>query len=286
MTSAAEKVNSTHAGWLEGKVALVVGGGSGIGRGVVDRFRAEGARVGVVDYTKDAIDALEQRKDPGLLPLLADARSLQQCTEAVDQVIDAYDAIDTLIVCAGITDHFTSLEDLPAESFDSAFNEVFNINVKGALAATKAALPALRKAEGTIVYTVSNAGFLPGGGGPLYTGSKFAVRGLVTQLSYELAPTIRVNAVAPGGTVTALRGPEALGLGERHLHDVPNISEMIKAVNPLHVAPAPSDHAWAYLFLATKPAVAAITGCIIRSDGGLDSRGLVPLDDGIDSSQM
>ncbi len=286
MTHTNKDKGQTNGGWLSGKVAMVVGGGSGIGRGVVDRFRSEGAQVAVLDNAKETIAALEARKDPGLLPLHADARSLQQCTEAVDNVIDTYGALDTLVVCAGITDHFTSLQDLPAENFDRAFSEIFDINVKAALAVTKSALPALRKAEGTIVYTVSNAGFLPGGGGPLYTGSKFAVRGLVTQLAYELAPAIHVNAVAPGGTVTALRGPEALGLGKRRLEDVPNIAEMIRAVNPLHVAPEPSDHAWAYLFLATKSAVTAITGCIIRSDGGLDSRGLIPLDDAIGSSQM
>jgi NAD(P)-dependent dehydrogenase (short-subunit alcohol dehydrogenase family) len=286
MTQAVEQTTSAHTGWLEGKVALVVGGGSGIGRGVVDRFLAEGARVAVLDYSKEAIDALQKRKNPALLPILADARSLRQTTRAVKEVVDTYTAIDTLIVCAGITDHFTSLEDLPVDTFDDAFSEIFDINVKTALTATKAALPALRKSEGTIVYTISNAGFLPGGGGPLYTASKFAVRGLVTQLSYELAPAIRVNAVAPGGTVTALRGAEALGLGDRRLAEVPNISEMIRAVNPLRVVPEPADHAWAYLFLASKSRIAAVTGCVIRSDGGLDSRGLIPLDDGIGSRDM
>ncbi|ODQ84839.1 3-(cis-5,6-dihydroxycyclohexa-1,3-dien-1-yl)propanoate dehydrogenase [Mycolicibacterium holsaticum] len=286
MTQAAEQASSVGSGWLDGKVALVVGGGSGIGRGVADRFVAEGARVAVLDYSKDAIEALNDRKEPSLMPILADARSLNQSTRAVARVIDAYGSIDTLVVCAGITDHFTSLEDLPVDSFDDAFKEIFDINVKASLTVTKAALPALRKSEGTIVYTISNAGFLPGGGGPLYTASKFAVRGLVTQLSYELAPAIRVNAVAPGGTVTALRGAEALGLGERRLAEVPNIAEMIRAVNPLRVVPQPSDHAWAYLFLASKSRIAAITGCVVRSDGGLDSRGLIPLDDGIGSRDM
>jgi 2,3-dihydroxy-2,3-dihydrophenylpropionate dehydrogenase len=287
MTNAVTQNQATSSsGWLDGKVALVVGGGSGIGRGVVDRFLAEGARVAVLDYAKDAVDELADRRDKDLLALLADARSLRQCTSAVNRIIESYNRIDTLVVCAGITDHFTSLEDLPADKFDDAFEEIFNINVKTALNATKAALPALRDAQGTIVYTISNAGFLPGGGGPLYTASKFAVRGLVTQLSYELAPAIRVNAVAPGGTVTALRGANALGLGERRLQDVPDISDMIRAVNPLQVVPEPSDHAWAYLFLASKSRIAAITGCVIRSDGGLDSRGLIPLDAGIGARDM
>ncbi|MGI5219411.1 3-(cis-5,6-dihydroxycyclohexa-1,3-dien-1-yl)propanoate dehydrogenase [Nocardia sp. CA-290969] len=273
-------------GSLAGKSALIVGGGTGIGLGVVDRFLSEGALVTVLDYSKDAIEALSERRDPALRAVLGDARDMAANISAVDQAIAAFSGIDTLVVCAGITDHFTSLADLPVESFDSAFREIFDINVKIALLATKAALPALRESEGTIVYTISNAGYLPGGGGPLYTASKFAVRGLVSQLSYELAPAIRVNAVAPGGTVTPLRGAEALGLDQQRLRDVPDIAEMIRAVNPLHVVPEPSDHAWAYLFLATKSRIAAVTGCVIRSDGGLDSRGLIPLDGAIGAGDM
>ncbi len=272
-----------QTGWLEGKVALIVGGGSGVGLGVVDTFAEEGAKTAVLDRS---IDALGQDERQATLAVAGDVRSQADCRRAVTEVIESFGRLDALVVCAGITDHFTALADLSDDAIDAAFAEVFDINVKGAMLVTKAALPELTKSEGNIVYTLSNAAFRPGGGGPLYTASKFAVRGLVAQLSYELAPRIRVNGVAPGGTVTALRGPDALGMQGQRLMDVPDIGDMIRAVNPLQVVPEPRDHAWAYVYLASKERTKAVTGCVIRTDGGLDSRGLVPLTDAVGADDM
>ena len=86
---------------------------------------------------------------------------------------------------------------------------MFAVNVKSHLHAVKAALPALRASgSGSVILTESTSAYYPGRGGVLYVSSKFAVRGLVTALAYELAPDIRVNGVAPGGTLnTDLRGP-------------------------------------------------------------------------------
>ena len=80
---------------------------------------------------------------------------------------------------------------------------MFGVNVKGYLLGAKAAYRELAKTRGSIIFTVSNAGFYPCGGGPLYTASKHAVVGLIRQLAYELAPSVRVNAVAPGLVRTA-----------------------------------------------------------------------------------
>src|SRR3546814_8711362 len=76
---------------------------------------------------------------------------------------------------------------------------MFAIIVKGYILAAKAALPALYKSKGSAIFTVSNAGFYPGGGGVLYTAGKHAVIGLVKQLAHEWGPRIRVNGIAPGG---------------------------------------------------------------------------------------
>lgn len=269
----------SSTGWLAGKTALVTGGGSGIGRAVVEQFLAEGARVGVLERSPTAVDELAGL-GPEVVAVQGDVRSLAANQEAVSQTVSRFGGIDALVTCAGVFDYIVSLAGLADDAIDQAFAEMFDINVKGSLLAVKAALPELRKTGGNVVLTISNAGFLPGGGGPLYTASKFAVRGLMSQLSFELAPDVRVNAVAPGGTVTPLRGIDALGMGDQRLLDVSDLPELIRATNPLRVASEPQDHVWAYVYLAAKDRTKSVTGCVIHSDGGLHSRGLVRLDAG------
>ncbi|MBT2268994.1 3-(cis-5,6-dihydroxycyclohexa-1,3-dien-1-yl)propanoate dehydrogenase [Rhodococcus erythropolis] len=269
----------TSAGWISDKVVLIVGGGTGIGRAVVEQFVTEGASVGVLDRSPTAVTELNSLGS-AVLAVEGDARNLADHRVAVAATVERYGRIDVLITCAGIFDYFTSLEELDENTIDSAFAEMFDINVKGSMLAVKAALPELKKTGGNVVLTISNAGFYPGGGGPLYTASKFAVRGLMLQLSSELAPHIRVNAVAPGGTVTALRGADALGMSGQQLADVPDIADLIRVTNPLNVASVPADHVWAYVYLASKERTRSVTGCVIHSDGGLESRGLVRLDAG------
>ncbi len=104
--------------------------------------------------------------------------------------------------------------------------------------------------------------------------SKFAVRGLVIELAYELAPHVRVNGVAPGGTITDLRGIPALANENQSLKDVPDIEALIKGINPLGFVAQPADHSWAYALLASKERAPAVTGTIIHSDGGLGVRGM------------
>jgi NAD(P)-dependent dehydrogenase (short-subunit alcohol dehydrogenase family) len=102
--------------------------------------------------------------------------------------------------------------------------------------------------------------------------TKFALRGVVAQLAHELAPEVRVNGVAPGGTLdTDLRGPRSLGLAERRLADRPGRREELEARTPLGIALEPADHASAYLWLASDGA-RGVTGEVIRSDGGLAVR--------------
>ncbi len=99
----------------------------------------------------------------------------------------------------------------------AAFDELFAVNVKGYLLAVEASWRELVKTRGSVVMTLSNSAFYPNGGGPLYTASKHACRGLVLELAYELAPKVRVNGVAAGGMRTDLRGPESMGMAERSI---------------------------------------------------------------------
>ena len=123
-----------------------------------------------------------------------------------------------------------------------------------------------------MVFTASVAGFNSGGGGVLYTASKHAVVGMIRQLAAELAPTVRVNGVAPGGVRTDLRGLVALDQGEQSHFADPGIEERMRTTNPLQHALQPSDLASAYLLLASRANARGMTGQIITVDAGSSLR--------------
>ena len=260
-------------GWLEGKVALVVGGGSGIGRAVVDAFVAEGARVGVLELDPGRAETL-RGYGSRVCPVVGDATCWEDNVRAVQATVEAFGGLDVLATFVGVFDFYTKLEEIPADRLADACQEVFRVNVASALLSTKAALPELlRRPASSVVFTVSTSGFYPGRGGVLYVASKFAVRGLVVQLAYELAPRVRVNGVAPGGTLgTSLRGLRSLGLEGRTLGDLAGREEELRARTPLRVALRPEDHAAAYVYLASDRA-RGVTGTILHSDGGIGVRG-------------
>jgi 2,3-dihydroxy-2,3-dihydrophenylpropionate dehydrogenase len=188
---------------------------------------------------------------------------------AVTVAVDSYGSLDTLVNCVGVFDFYRGVEDLGADDLSAAFDEMFRTNVLSHLQSVKAAIPWLRIANGpSIVLTESTSSYYPGRGGVLYVSSKFAVRGLVTALAHELAPQIRVNGVAPGGTLhTDLRGLASLGLDDVRLDDSPDRARDLAARTPLHVALSGEDHAWSYVFLASDRS-RGITGETIHPDGG------------------
>ncbi|WOP17421.1 3-(cis-5,6-dihydroxycyclohexa-1,3-dien-1-yl)propanoate dehydrogenase [Raineyella sp. LH-20] len=256
-------------GWLEGRRALVVGAGSGIGRAVVDAFRAEGAAVAVLEKDEAKCHALATELSD--VPVVqGDATTRESNDESVAVAVGRFGGLDVLVNCVGIFDFYRGLGDLDADLLDDAFAEMFSVNVKSHLHAVKAALPALRESgRGSVILTESTSGYYPGRGGILYVASKFAVRGAVTSLAYELAPEIRVNGVAPGGTLnTDLRGLDSLGLKEQVLGNAPGRAEDLAARTPLHVALSGQDMAWSYVYLASDRA-RGITGGVVHPDGGM-----------------
>lgn len=262
-------------GWLEGKVAVVTGGGSGIGRGVVERFVDQGARVGILEKNESRATELQSVFGQKVCVVEGDAGSQSDNQRLVDVTVGSFGSLDVMVGNVGVWDYGMSLEEMPSEKLSEAFDELFGVNVKAYLFLAKSSLPHLIGSGGTMIFTVSNAGFYPQGGGPLYTASKFAVRGLVTQLAYELAPRrVRVNGVAPGGTVTDIRGLRSLGQESRPLSSLPDVEDVLRRINPLGIVTTPTDHAWAYLYLAVAEHSRAVTGDIIHSDGGIGVRGI------------
>lgn len=255
-------------GWLDGKRALIVGAGSGIGRAVADAFGAEGAKVAVLERDPQKCDAL-RRELPDVPVIEGDATSREANDRAVAAAVEAFGGLDTLVNCVGVFDFYRGVADIGADELNDAFDEMFRTNVLSHLQSVKAALGALRAENGSsIVLTESASSFYPGRGGVLYVSSKFAVRGLVCALAHELAPQIRVNGVAPGGTLgTDLRGLASLGLDGTRLDDTPDRARQVAARTPLQVALSGEDHAWSFVFLASDRS-RGITGETVRPDGG------------------
>ncbi|MCH5672872.1 SDR family NAD(P)-dependent oxidoreductase [Streptomyces gilvus] len=265
-------------GWLEGHTALITGGGSGIGRAVAERYLAEGASVTVLGRDKDQLDdVVAAVGDPARFhAVTADVRDVDALHAAVAATVERFGGLDTLVANAGVWDYQRQLTRLTGAQLDSAFDELFSINVKGYLLAAEAAWRELVKTRGSIIMTLSNASFHVNGGGPLYTASKHACLGLMRELAYELAPKVRVNGVACGGMNTDLRGPESLALSERSI----GASFAKKGPDtpppplPLHDSSTePRDFTGPYVLLAARDQSGPITGHAIHADGGIGVRG-------------
>ena len=257
-------------GWLDGKICLLVGAGSGIGRAVVDAFVEEGARVVVLERSEQKCRDLANLSS--VIVVRGDATSRPDTDRAVSTALSSWGRLDVLVTFVGVFDHYTPLLEIPDERFDSAFAEMMDLNLRSVMIGVRSAAPALQEAQGSIVITASSSSFYAGRGGALYVASKFAVRGLVLQLARELAPLVRVNGVAPGGTVgTDLRGLGALDLAKDRLDDRKDRAAGIRARTPLQIAMEGSDHAGIYVLLASDRS-AGVTGEVLRSDGGMAVR--------------
>ncbi|WP_433213047.1 3-(cis-5,6-dihydroxycyclohexa-1,3-dien-1-yl)propanoate dehydrogenase [Microtetraspora malaysiensis] len=266
------------SGWLDGYVALVTGGGSGIGRAVAERYLAEGAAVTVLGRDLDQLEeVVRSSADPSRMHAVeADVRSSAQLHEAVAQTVERFGKLDVLVANAGVWDFQRQLTRLSADELEATFDELFSINVKGYLLSVEAAWRELVKTRGSIVMTLSNASFHVNGGGPVYTASKHACLGLMRELAYELAPKVRVNGVACGGMNTDLRGPEALAMNDRSIAasfakkgpDTP------PPPIPLHDSSTdPRDFTGPYVLLASREQSGPMTGEAISIDGGVGVRG-------------
>lgn len=255
-------------GLLESRTCVVTGGASGIGRAVVERFVTEGATVGVLDQAGRGLDDLAASHGDAVLSVRGDVRYPESHERIVQHLVERTGRLDVVVCCAGRFDFQRSLADLSGEQLCSAFEEVFAINVLGCLLAVRVAEPELRRSQGNVILTSSSSAFYAEGAGALYGSSKWAVRGLVPHLARELAPDIRVNGVAPGGTgKTRLQGLTSLGQDYTVDH-IAGRDERLTGENLLGRALEPEDHVGAYLYLACASLSQAVTGVTLSSDGG------------------
>jgi NAD(P)-dependent dehydrogenase (short-subunit alcohol dehydrogenase family) len=256
------------AGWLQGQVGVITGAARGIGRAVVERYLAEGvAGLSLLDRDGDALAELERAYPGQIIITQGNVADSAAHRAAVDAAVARFGRIDTLVANAGIFDFRKPISDYDPDLLDKAFDEMFHVNVRGYMHAALAARPHLEASSGSIIFTASVSSTHARGGGMLYVASKHAVLGLTRRL-------VRVNAVAPGGTLTQLSGSDALDQSGQSLADDPEtLRARIAAGVPLGFAQESEDHAGAYVFLASRANARAITGEMLCSDGGMGVRG-------------
>jgi NAD(P)-dependent dehydrogenase (short-subunit alcohol dehydrogenase family) len=257
---------------LRDHVVFLTGGGSGIGRAVVERVLDEGGRVGVLQRPGPRADALRALGDP-VLVVEGDVRSVADQRRAVAGTVERFGRLDAAIANAGVWDFNTRLEAYSDERLTTTCDEIFDVNVKGALLTAAVAREPLREARGSLIFTASSSSSYAGGGGPVYVASKHAVHGLVRQLAFELAPHVRVNAVAAGATETPLRGPAALGLESTTLEGLDGFTSTAARQIPLGFVAEARDHTDLFVMLASRSEARFMTAALLPSDGGLEVRG-------------
>ena len=246
---------------LQDRVVLVTGGGSGVGRAIVDRFLDEGARLVVLERDPDKVASLASIGSGALVTVTGDVTRYADNEKAVAAAVETFGRLDVFLGNVGLWDFSRTLVGLSPTELEAGFHDLFRVNVLGYLLGARAAAAALRESRGAIILTLSNASFYPQGGGVLYTATKHAGLGVVRQLAYELAPEIRVNGVAPGGMATNLSGPSSLGLDARRISDIP-IREYLEEHSALERAVDPADYVGTYALLASARDALTVTGTV------------------------
>ncbi len=257
---------------LSGQAALITGAASGIGEAVALRFAEEGANVIALDRNAEALAHLADRLGDRCATVAGDCSDAAVCDRGVALALEKFGKLDCVVANAGVYDWYKRIDRMHAPDLEAAFEELFRINVLSTLLIARSSVEALRESGGSFIVSCSNASFRAGGGGAIYTASKFALRGIVYQLAYEWAPDVRVNGVAPGGTMTGLSGLDALNSSARRLDAEGRTVEMVAKASPLGRAAAAEDQAGCYVLLASRRDGKNINGTILVNDAGLSTR--------------
>jgi NAD(P)-dependent dehydrogenase (short-subunit alcohol dehydrogenase family) len=253
-------------GRLEGKVAVITGGCSGIGLGAVELFVAHGARVVAADVQADKGAILERRFPDTVRFSLCDVTSEAQIAATMAVAKDAFGGLDILFNNAGMGGAPNGVADMTAEGWDATFA----LLLRGPVLGMKHALPLmLERGGGSVINTASIAGLQAGFGPLAYSTAKAAVIHMSRCAAAELSPQkIRVNAICPGLIATSIFGA-SMGL-PREVADqmAARVAEVGPKIQPVPKAGLPEDIARAALYLASDDSE-FVTGTHIVVDGGI-----------------
>jgi len=249
---------------FEGKVAVVTGAGSGIGKAIAKMFALEGAQVIACDLdskkAKKTVDEISRQNGKAEY---MDFDVTEECSirEAVENILESFGAIDILVNSAGII-YLGKIEDISTKKWDM----VLDVNLKGTFLMSREVIPSMKERKKGCIINITAAAAKTGGlnVGGNYVASKGGISALTIHLAKQLAPFgIRVNAISPGPIDTPMLSGDTGG-GD---YDKKMRENIIKSV-PLGIG-VPEDIAYGALFLADEKRARYITGEILDIDGGL-----------------
>jgi NAD(P)-dependent dehydrogenase (short-subunit alcohol dehydrogenase family) len=247
---------------LEGQVAVVTGGSSGIGAGTVRRFVAEGCRVLIADVQREAGELLAKELGDRACFRACDVTQEEDIAAAVDEAVGRFGRLDVMFNNAGIIGATGPV----ARSVTADVDLTFAVILRGTFLGMKHAARVMEpNHSGVILSTSSPAGLVGGMGAHAYSAAKAGVIGLTQSVAAELRPKgIRVNAIVPGAVVTAMTADIVVG----DAGDLDGATEALQATALMSRPGLPEDIAAAALYLASDDA-AFVTGSTLVVDGGL-----------------
>jgi NAD(P)-dependent dehydrogenase (short-subunit alcohol dehydrogenase family) len=244
---------------LKGKIAIVTGAASGIGRGIAGRFSAEGAQLMLVDRDESGLEEIAASLEQRVQFRVADVTDSASVEAVVDQTVEYYGRLDVLSHSAGIDQDVVNATEID----DALWNRIMNTNAGGTFFTNRAALRAMLAGEGgSIVNTVSDLGWIVVPGLAAYCASKGAALQLTRVLAAEGAPRVRVNAVCPTMVDTPMgrRSVSSRADPEAYLQQI--ASEI-----PMKRIAQVDDVVGAVVFLASSES-SYVTGITLPIDGG------------------
>ncbi|MFC5701640.1 SDR family oxidoreductase [Cohnella faecalis] len=246
---------------LSGKVAVITGAASGMGKAIAELYASEGAKVVVSDLRIDAAQTVVtdiESKGGTAIAIAANVAKEDDVQNLIDTTVKTFGTVDILVNNAGIMDNFVPAADLT----DELWERIFAINTTGPMRTTRKVLPLFTEKKSGVIVNIASAGGLQGSrAGAAYTASKHAVVGFTKNVGFQYATQgIRCNAIAPGGVNTnigtSITEPNPFGM-ERAMAGI--------SLNPR--AGEPEEIAKVALFLASDDA-SFVNGTVVTADAG------------------